>query len=101
MRKYFDDPGFVDFFRKFDLREKSEERGRYIFVGIMIAIFVFAGIGIYFLIKKRLEDDYLEDWDDDEWEDDFEEDMEDLFSHEGGCCCSDKDVDKSVKVEQI
>ena len=72
----------------------------------MIAIFVFAGIGIYWVIKKRLEDDYAEDWDDEEWEDDFAEDMEELFPDDnfdenGCCCCCDKDVDDSVKVEQI
>ena len=105
MRRYFDDPGVVDFFRNFDIRKKMDDKGKYIFIGIMIAVFVLAGIGVYWLIKKRLEDDYTEDWDDDEWEDDFAEDMEELFPEDkydaNDCSCSDKDVDNSVKVENI
>ena len=66
MRKYFDDPGLIEFFKNFDLRQRSEDKGRYIFLGFMIAIFIFAGIGIYWIIKKRLEDDYSEEWDDEE-----------------------------------
>ena len=45
---------------------------------------------VYLLKNKMNEDEFDEDWDTD-W-DDLEED---------DCCCTDKDVDTSVKVEKL
>ena len=50
------------------------------------------------LLNKRstilTDDEYEEDWDYD-WDD-----LDDEFCEDDECCCTDKDVDDSVKVEQ-
>ena len=45
-------------------------------------------------LKTRMDDEYEEDWDYD-WDD-----LDDEFCEDDECCCTDKDVDDSVKVEQ-
>ena len=62
------------------------------------ALGAIAASAYYFLWKKDAEadDDFDEDWDYD-WDD-----MEDEFCEDNGeCCCTDSDVDDSVKVEQV
>ena len=50
--------------------------------------------GVVYLLKTRMDDEYEEDWDYD-WDD-----LDDEFCEDDECCCTDKDVDDSVKVEQ-
>ena len=51
-------------------------------------------IAVIALVAAVLDDEYEEDWDYD-WDD-----LDDEFCEDDECCCTDKDVDDSVKVEQ-
>lgn len=74
------------------IQKREDKRGLYIFIAIVTAILVATLIAVVYVLKNKMndEDDFDEDWDTD-W-DDFDED---------DCCCTDKDVDTSVKVEKL
>ena len=77
--------------------KEEENRGKLItIIAIGAVIIGLLTVGIVYLIKNN-DDEYDEwdDWDDDNDSDEYEEDAD------GECCCTDKDVDKSVKVEPI
>ena len=65
-------------------REKTKEHCIFLLLATLIAV--------VYLLKNKMNDDedFDEDWDTD-W-DDFDE---------NDCCCTDKDVDTSVKVEKL
>lgn len=79
--------------------KEEENRGKLItIIAIGAVIIGLLTVGIIYLIKNRNDDDEYDewdDWDDDNDSDEYEEDAD------GECCCTDKDVDKSVKVEPI
>lgn len=74
------------------IQKREDKRALYIFIAIVTAILVATLIAVVYLLKNKMNDDedFDEDWDTD-W-DDFDE---------NDCCCTDKDVDTSVKVEKL
>lgn len=77
--------------------KEEENRGKLITaIVISVVIIGLLAAGIVYLIKTRSEDDDYEEWDD--WDDDNDADE---YECSDECCCTDKDVDKSVKVEPI
>ena len=81
-----------------DLKERDDKRNIIIFAIGITAVLIFLGVIITLALKKK-KDNFTDDWDDwEDWEDENEEYNEDC---EEECCCTDKDVDTSVKVETI
>ncbi|MCI8630466.1 MAG: hypothetical protein HFE57_13430 [Firmicutes bacterium] len=74
------------------IQKREDKRALYIFIAIVTAVLVAILIAVVYLLKNKMNDDedFDEDWDTD-W-DDFDE---------NDCCCTDKDVDTSVKVEKL
>lgn len=79
------------------LKEDDNKKTVIIVLAIVAAILAIVSLGVVYLVKTRMDDEYDEDWDYD-WDD---LDDEDCACGDDDCCCTDKDVDASVKVEQI
>lgn len=99
MKKCFEvKPGFDDLKERIVvLRDDTDKKTLFAVIAIVTAVLVAVTAGVVYLLKTRMDDDFDEDWDYD-WDD-----VEDEFSEdtcEGECCCTDSDVDASVKVEQ-
>lgn len=96
MKKYFEvRPSFDDWKDKMVILQDRDHK-KCIWALIAIAVAVVAVVaGAVYLMKTKMDDDYDEDWDYD-WDDLDDE----CFDDEETCCCTDHDVDDSVKVEQ-
>ena len=99
MKKYFEGENMFEALRGAvnELQERQDKKTQYIFIGVTVALLALAVIGVLWLIKNKMEDDLIDEWDEEEWEDD--EDC--CCDDEEGCCCSDNDVDKDIKVESF
>ncbi|NCC15074.1 MAG: hypothetical protein EOM28_01790 [Clostridia bacterium] len=98
MRKYFElKPSFEDLKDRIVVlhKEEDEKKTLVLVLSIVAAVLAVVALGVVYLLKTKMEDEYDEDWDYD-WDD-----LEDEYCNEDDCCCTDKDVDASVKVEQI
>ena len=89
MKKYFEvRPSFSDLKEKIVvLQDRDEKKTMFIVLAVVAAVLAVVTLGVVYLLKTKMDDEY--DWDDldDECCDDE-------------CCCTDSDVDDSVKVEQ-
>lgn len=65
---------------------------------VIIALLV---VGIVLIVKNKCDDDWDDEWDDDWDDDDFDEDEAEADNLSGECCCTDSDVDDSVKVKKF
>lgn len=99
MKKCFEvKPGFDDLKERIVvLRDDTDKKTLFAVIAIVTAVLIAVTAGVVYLLKTRMDDDFDEDWDYD-WDDMEEEFCEDTC--EGECCCTDSDVDDSVKVEQ-
>jgi len=98
MKKYFEvKPSFEDLKDKIIVfnNGRDERRTLFIVLGIIAAVLAVVALGVVYLLKTKMDDEYDEDWDYD-WDE-----LEDEYCNEDDCCCTDNDVDASVKVEQI
>ena len=87
-----------------DLRHHQEDKKTlYIFVGVIVTLLIATVIGVAWLIKsKRDEEDFEDEWDCDWDDEDFEHEYSNAHDENtDDCCCTDNDVDTSVKVEKI
>ena len=96
MKKYFEvRPSFGDLKEKIVvLQDKDEKKTLFIALAVASAVLAVVALGVVYLLKTKMDDEYDEDWDYD-WDDLDDECCDDE------CCCTDKDVDDSVKVEQV
>ncbi|MDO4530681.1 MAG: hypothetical protein Q4C06_01760 [Bacillota bacterium] len=98
MKKYFEAPGFDGLKERIIVLKEGEDKKTLIAViALVTAVLIAVTVGVVYLLKTKMDDEYEEDWDYD-W-DDLEEDF--FEEDECDCCCTDKDVDDSVKVEQV
>ncbi len=98
MRKYFElKPGFEDLKDRIVVLHKDDDEKKTLFfvMAVLAAVLAVVALGVIYLLKTKMEDEYDGDWDYD-WDD-----LEDEYCNEDDCCCTDTDVDASVKVEQI
>lgn len=77
-----------------DLKSQEDKKNFYMMIGVIVAVLTIATLGIVWIVKKKMDENY-EDWECDDWDEDWDEESE------LDCCCSDKDVDHSVKVEKL
>ena len=94
MKKCFEvRPGFDDLKERIVvLKDETDKKTLFAVIAIVAAVMIAVTAGVIYLLKTRMDDDFDEDWDD----------MEDEFCEDNGeCCCTDSDVDDSVKVEQV
>lgn len=100
MKKYFEaTPNFDGLKERIIVLKESEDKKTLFAVIALVAVLLIAmTAGVVYLLKTKMDDEYEEDWDYD-WDDLDDEDFEDFDECE--CCCTDKDVDDSVKVEQV
>ena len=96
MKKYFEaTPNLDGLKEKIIVLKDGEDRKTLIAViALVAAVLIAVTAGVVYLLKTRMDDEYEEDWDYD-WDD-----LDDEFCEDDECCCTDKDVDDSVKVEQ-
>lgn len=96
MKKYFEaTPNLDGLKEKIIVLKDGEDRKILIAViALVAAVLIAVTAGVVYLLKTRMDDEYEEDWDYD-WDD-----LDDEFCEDDECCCTDKDVDDSVKVEQ-
>ena len=99
MKKYFEaTPNFDGLKERIIVLKESEDKKTLFAVVALVAVLLIAmTAGVVYLLKTKMDDEYEEDWDYD-W-DDLEDEFEEFDDCE--CCCTDKDVDDSVKVEQV
>lgn len=100
MKKYFElKPSFEDLKDKIVVlhSDRDDKKTLFIVLSVIAAVLAVVALGVVYLLKTKMDDEYDEDWDYD-W-DDLEEEY--CNCNEDDCCCTDKDVDASVKVEQI
>ncbi|WP_352400480.1 hypothetical protein [Anaerotignum sp.] len=98
MRKYFEvKPSFDDLKDRIVVlnNDRDDKKTLFIVLSVIAAVLAVVALGVVYLLKTKMDDEYDEDWDYD-WDD-----LEDEYCNEEDCCCTDKDVDASVKVEQI
>ncbi|WP_313528997.1 hypothetical protein [Anaerotignum sp.] len=98
MKKYFEvKPSFDDLKDRIVVlnNDRDDKKTLFIVLAVLAAVFAAVALGVVYLLKTKMDDEYDEDWDYD-WDD-----LEDEYCNEEDCCCTDKDVDASVKVEQI
>ena len=95
MKKYFEATPSFDGLKEriIVLKENDDKKTMYAVIALAAAVLIALTAGIVYLLKTKMDDEYEEDWDYD-WDD-----LEDDFC-EDECCCTDNDVDDSVKVEQ-
>ena len=91
MKKYFEaTPNLDSLKEKIIVLKDGEDRKTLIAViALVTAVLIAVTAGV-----DKMDDEYEEDWDYD-WDD-----LDDEFCEDDECCCTDKDVDDSVKVEQ-
>ena len=96
MKKYFEaTPNLDGLKEKIIVLKDGEDRKTLIAViALVAAVLIAVTAGVVYLLKTRMDDEYEEDWDYD-WDD-----LDDEFCEDDECCCTDTDVDDSVKVEQ-
>lgn len=96
MKKYLDGSTSIEDLKDMllGIQKKEDKKAFYFFIALVGVALVAATIGVVIMLKNKMDSDYDEDWDCD-W-DEFDED-----EFDGECKCTDKDVDNSVKVEQI
>lgn len=96
MKKYFEaTPNLDGLKEKIIVLKDGEDRKTLIAViALVAAVLIAVTAGVVYLLKTRMDDEYEEDWDYD-WDD-----LDDESCEDDECCCTDKDVDDSVKVEQ-
>ena len=101
MKKYFEvKPSLGDLKEKIIvLNEREDRKTTFIILAVITAALAVLAFGVIYLLKSKMDDDYDEDWDYD-W-DDLDDECCDGECGEDECCCTDKDVDDSVKVEQV
>lgn len=99
MKKYFETvPGFDGLKERIIVLKDGEDRKTLFAVIALVAVVLVAvTAGVVYLLKTKMDDEYEDDWDYD-W-DDMEDEFEDC-DDSCECCCTDNDVDASVKVEQ-
>jgi hypothetical protein len=99
MKKYFEATPNFDGLKEriIVLKENDDKKTMYAVIALAAAVLIALTAGIVYLLKTKMDDEYEEDWDYD-W-DDLEDEFEGFDEEE--CCCTDKDVDDSVKVEQV
>lgn len=86
-----------------DFQDKKDKKCYYVFIGVLVTLIVAAIAGIAWLVKKNLDQQQEQEWDegwDEGWDDNYDWDDEDKDTCDE-CCCTDKDVDTSVKVEKL
>ena len=76
------------------LKDGEDRKTLIAVIALVAAVLIAVTAGVVYLLKTRMDDEYEEDWDYD-WDD-----LDDEFCEDDECCCTDKDVDDSVKVEQ-
>lgn len=82
-----------------EIKKSQDKKNFYIFIGITVTLLTAIIAAIIWFSQKETEAD--DDWEDD-WEDeDFEGYDDEQECNENECCCTDKDIDKSVKVEKL
>ena len=93
MKKYFEaTPNLDGLKEKIIVLKDGEDRKTLIAViALVTAVLIAVTAGVVYLLKTRMDDEYEEDWDYD-WDD-----LDDEFCEDDECCCTDKDVDNSVK----
>ncbi len=98
MKKCFElKPNFEDLKERIVVLHKDDEDKKTLFIvlAVLAAVLAVVSLGVIYLLKTKMDDAYDEDWDYD-WDD-----LEDEYCNEDECSCTDKDVDASVKVEQV
>lgn len=97
MKKYFETaPSFDGLKEKIIILKDSEDKKTlFAVIALVTAVLIAVTVGVVYLLKTKMDDEYEEEWDYD-W-DDLEDEYEESDDE---CCCTDKDVDDSVKVEQ-
>ena len=96
MRKYFDADGLRD--RIIVLKDGDDKKPLYILIAIVALALIAVAFGVVYLLNNKMEDDYEDEWDYD-WDDEEEDEKDEAADAE--CCCTDTDVDDSVKIEQL
>ncbi len=96
MKKYFEAVPSLDGLKDRIIILKGGEDRRTLFavIALVSVVLIAVTVGVVYLLKTRMKDEYDEEWDYD-W-DDLDEELCDGDE----CCCTDKDVDDSVKVEK-
>lgn len=99
MKKYFEATPNFDGLKEriIVLRENEDKKTLFAVIALVAVVVLAVTAGVVYLLKTKMDDEYEEEWDYD-WDDLDEDDFEDFDDCE--CCCTDKDVDDSVKVEQ-
>ena len=97
MKKYFETAPNFDGLKEriIVLKDSDDKKTLFAVIALVAAVLIAVTVGVVYLLKTKMDDEYEEEWDYD-W-DDLEEEYEEC---EDECCCTDKDVDASVKVEQ-
>ncbi len=98
MKKYFEATPNFDGLKEriIVLKDSDDKKTLFAVIALVTAVLIAVTAGVVYLLKTKMDDEYEEDWDYD-W-DDLEDEFEEFDDCE--CCCTDKDVDDSVKVEQ-
>ena len=97
MKKYFETAPNFDGLKEriIILKDGEDKKTLFAVIALVTVVLVAVTVGVVYLLKTKMNDEYEEDWDYD-WDD-----LEDEFCEdECECCCTDHDVDDSVKVEQ-
>lgn len=97
MKKCFEvRPGFEDLRERIVvLKDDTDKKTLIVVIALVAAVLIAVTASVVYLLKTRMDDEFDEDWDYD-WDD-----MEDEFCEDTDeCCCTDNDVDDSVKVEK-
>lgn len=102
MKRFADISSFEDLKNSLAaVQKRDDNKAMYIFAGVVCLAIVAAAIAIIYFVKRNADDDiYADDWDDD-WDEDINFYSDGSACADGECCCSDSDVDKSVKVEKL
>lgn len=95
MKKFMENTSSIDDLKSaiMDLQKREDKKGFYIFIAIITALLIATLCMVVCFLKKKIDEDCDEDWNCD-WDGDCADDEYD-------CCCTDKDVDTSVKVEKL
>ncbi|NLK37375.1 MAG: hypothetical protein GX299_04770 [Epulopiscium sp.] len=98
MKKYFDTGFSMEDLKDVVTRmnKKENKKSFCVCTAIITAVLLAVIAATVYCLKKKMEDDYDEDWDCD-WDNLDEEDCD----CGDDCCCTDKDVDTSIKVEKL
>lgn len=101
MKKFLDNETALEDFKRAltEMKSKDDKKDLYIFIAILVGLLATATAAIVWIVNNKKENGYDEDWDC-EWDEDYgDDDLDDCDCDE--CRCTDKDVDKSVKIEQL